>query len=405
MGRIAWATPTTMDLKTCFEQALLHHESLPLAQKDIDQARARYMQILGAVLPKVNVAAYEQFQEKVSIPGVNSDFIRSRSQQLSVGVTQPLFHGLIDLYGLKMNLADQRQKSQLKQEAIRGLYQDVATAYYQVALIERAIATNSRILGVLRGEQNELDEWFKLGKIRESDLVSQKTEIAMLEAGIEKLKGQRNAAYEMLSFLTGVSPQPQIALKSPLSEKIQNVEYYISQTATRSDVMAAKEQITMSKNTVKMKKGALLPQIDFSANYYPYREGLQKDVDWDATFSLDMPVFNFTNFGAVKEAKSQLEQNKIKLSEQQRLAASEIRKTYALLKSDISRLAAYNKAANLAEQNCNLKRVDLQLGLATQFDLLQSQKTWIEALRERDAAEVDAWLNQATLKAQAGMYP
>lgn len=405
MSSAVFAADTKTNLQSCFEQALLHHESLPLKEQDIIQARARYQQTLGAVFPKVSVSAYESFQEKVVNPNVSGDFLRSHSQQVSIGVTQPLFHGLMEFYGLKANLADKRQQIFLKEDAKRALYEDVAEAYYQVALIERMIATDARVLSVMRGEHKELDAWFKIGKIRASELVSQKTEIAILEAEIEKLKGERLVAYEMLAFLTGLNPQPQIMVTNPLSEKIQSLDYYESQVTNRSDLLAAKELVVMKKNTVKAKKGAFWPALDFEGNYYPYREGIEKDISWDATFSFDLPIFNLSNLGKVKEAKSQLVQSKLTLSEQERQALSDVKQTYALLKSNLSSFSAYHKAANLAEQNVQLKRVDTRLGLATQIDFLQAQKTWVEALRERDAAEVDVWLNSALLKAQAGIYP
>src|SRR5205814_5701716 len=93
--------------------------------------------------------------------------------------------------------------------------------------------------------------------------------------------------------LTGLNPQPPVQLEDPLSVKVEPMQYYVEHTNTRADVQAAQQQITIAKGEVQVVKGDLYPQVDLSANYYPYRVGFLSQINWDATINVNAPLFNW----------------------------------------------------------------------------------------------------------------
>ena len=60
------ASPKQMGLAECFRLALQHGLEMPLADLDITQARARYTQALGTVLPVISVSATETLQDPIA---------------------------------------------------------------------------------------------------------------------------------------------------------------------------------------------------------------------------------------------------------------------------------------------------------------------------------------------------
>lgn len=396
------APPHTMSLKECYNLALKHNETVPIAQQDINLVKAKYQSILGAILPKISVGVTELVQDEATVSSV---FNRVSTPELAVTLTQPIFHGLIDFYAIRSNKSELKQKQFLLEDAKLNLYWDVASTFYLIAGIERHLQTTHRMLAVLRAQNADLQHRRDLGKIRESEFISQKTEIALLEAGAEKLKGDRLVAYEIMTFLTGQEEQLQIAVQNPLAQKLQNLNTYLSYSSQRPNVMAAKEQIDINKQTVKMAKGMLLPAADLAAGYYPYRTGISDGIDWDVQFNLSLPVFNLTNLGKIKEAKSVDAKGKLQTQRLQRSAENDVKKYYASLRSNLSQLGKYQSAAALSQKNYELQRADAQNGLVSHQDVLQAERSWFLTLTARDTVQVQAWMDLVNLQISAGVLP
>lgn len=400
------ATVKTVTLRQCYQLAVKNSETAKIADEDINQVRAKYQQVLGAIIPQVTLGAAEMLQEKVATTNAfSTTFNRFSTPGVAVTLTQPIFHGFIDLYGLRSKKAELKEKEFLKQEALRNLFQDVASTYYSIATLERSIQTTNLILSALYEQSTEMNHWWKLGKIRESELAAHKTSIAILEAGLEKMRGERKMGYEVLSYLTGTEASLAIVLENPLGKKPLKVTDYINAASGRSDVQAAKQRSQQAKEGVRMAKGKLYPGIDVEANYYPYRTGVQEDVDWDVTFSLALPVFNLAHLGKIKEAKSIKVQSQLQEKQMQRVAESEIKQAHAALTSSLAQLKKFQNAATLAGTSYNLNYQDYHLGMATQLDVLMARQTWFETLQECNAVEVQVWLDWINLQTSAGVFP
>lgn len=400
------ATAKTVTLRDCYQLAVKNSETASIADEDIQQVRAQYQQVIGAITPQVSLSAAEMLQEKVATTDAfSTTFNRFSTPGVAISLTQPIFHGFIDLYGLRSKKAELKEKGFLKKEAMRNLFQDVASTYYSIATLERSIQTTHLILSALYEQSSEINHWWKLGKIRESELATHKASIAILEAGLEKMRGERKVGYEVLSYLTGVDTPLAIILENPLDKKILKVTDYLNAASGRSDVQAAKQRLQQAKEGVRMAKGKLYPELDVDANYYPYRTGVQENVDWDVTFSLSLPVFNLTNLGKIKEAKSIQVQSQLQEKQRQRLAESEIKQAHTALVSSLAQLKKFQNAATLAGKSYHLNYQDYHLGMATQLDVLMARQSWFETLQERNAAEVQTWLHWINLQTSAGVFP
>jgi outer membrane protein TolC len=399
-------TAKKVTLRDCYQLAVKNSETASIADEDIQQVRAQYQQVIGAITPQVSLSAAEMLQEKVATTDAfSTTFNRFSTPGVAVSLTQPIFHGFIDLYGLRFKKAELKEKGFLKKEALRNLFQDVASTYYSIATLERAIQTTNLILSALYEQSTEMNHWWKLGKIRESELAAHTASVAILEAGLEKMRGERQAGYEVLSYLTGTDEKLTIVLENPLDKKILSVADYLNAAAGRSDVQAAKQRSQQAKEGVRMAKGKLYPGLDVDANYYPYRTGVQEDIDWDVTFSMSLPVFNLTNLGKIKEAKSIQVQSQLQEKQRQRLAESEIKRAHTASLSSLAQLKKFQNAATLASRSYDLSYQDYHLGMTTQLDVLMARQSFFETLQERNAAEVHVWLNWINLQTSAGVFP
>ncbi len=397
-----------MTLEESYQLALVRSETVAISYEEIAKAKARFKRILGAVLPKVNVFAQEFLQDasgSASDGSVGATFTRFSRPEVSVNVHQELFQGLKEITAFKLSKVDRRQQIDRWEDAKRLLYQDVANTFYTIAQLEMNLQTNYKILNVLNSRLGGIQDRVRLGKSRVSDQLSQEADISFLEANIERDKGAKAVAYEMLAFLTGLDPQPPIQYGSPVGDGSVPLENYLGTMGNRPDILAAEKGVELAHGEVKIRKSDLLPRANADFNYYPYRVGFLQDIHWDATFNLAIPVFNYETYGFISEAKATAKQSEYRAEEVRRVAMTEVKQAYDAFQSAIRQVVKYQAAAKKSEASYRAQVEDFSLGIITNVDVLQSQRTWFAALNQLNDAIAQAWRDQVTLQVASGKVP
>jgi len=406
---VASAKPSGMSLADCYHAALKHSDEVAISDEEIHQAETQFTQALGSVLPKIALLVKEELQDPASTTSATNTFqqtfTRLSTPSVAVNMQVPIFHGFKEFQALKLSRANEAQKALLKKDVERLLMEDVAVSFFTIANIERDIQTTQKILRTSQSQLGELKKFVDLGKSRESELAQQQTSIALLDADIEQKKGDLKVAYELMSFFTGLDPQPKIQLEDPVSEKLEPKDYYVERSYARADVQAAQQGITLAQGEVKLRKGDLYPQVDLDANYYPYRVGFLKEIKWDTTISMNAPLFNWESIGLIREAKSKEKQAELRAEQTRRLAETEIKRSYDSYQSSRNQYGKYQTAATLAQKTYDLQLGDFRLGLINNLDVLVTQRTWFDALRQRDVAETSVWLDWFKLMVRSGVMP
>lgn len=408
-----WPNPVRaaekMNLQDCYNLALQRSETVAITEQEIAVAQALYTQALGSVLPKLSINVSELLQDSSSQTDgagtVGTTFTQFSRPSVAVTVRQPIFRGFKEFHALKLSKVNESQKRLLTRNAERLLYQDVVIAFLTIVKIERDIEVFQRIIQVNRSSIGELQDRVRLGKSRDSEAALLQTDLALLEAQLEQKRGERRIAYDSLAFLTGLNPQPQIAYSNPPVRDLQPLTYYTGLLDTRPDVQAARDEMQIARGEVKIRQGDLLPQADVVANYYPYRAGFQRDIKWDATFNVGIPVFNWETVGQIREAKVRSKQAQLREELTRRSAGTEVQKSYDGYVSSRNQFLKFQSASDKARNSYNLQSKDFDASLINTLDLLQSQQTWLDALRQRNTAEVLTWLDWLTLQVTAGILP
>lgn len=399
-----------MGLMDCYRQALSYSEAVAISNEEINIAKAQFIQALGEVLPKVTFEASVFLQDPAAGPDaggneVSQTFTRLSRPELRLGVEQALFRGLKEFQAMKISKLDRKRRELQKADVERLLFQDVAVAFLSIALIEADIATTSKIIGISKAQIGELRKRIDLGKSRESEGTQQQADLALLEAELEKLRGDRAVAYEMLSFLTGLHPQPQILLTKETAVDPKPVDFYVATAQVRYDVRASEKEMEIARRNIKVQQGDLLPQADLNAGFYPYRAGFQSEIDWDVDIRMTAPLFNGVTIGRIKEAKSQAKQAEFRAEERRRIATHETRQNYEALSSSRRQYQKFQSASDISERSYRQQAGDFRLGLLDNFDLLQSQRSWFTALRQRNVSLAQVWVDWFRLQVASGVMP
>ncbi len=398
------AAPLT--LQACYDLALRRSTAVEISESEIVASAARYAQALGTALPHIAFRATEFLQDSgASGASLSNSFARTSRPELAFTATQALFQGMKEFQSLRIAKADAARVKLLTEDARRQLFADVATAFFTVARIEQDLRTIAQLLRVVRSREAVLVTQVGLGKSRESERLAQSTDRALLAAEYERQLGAKKIAYEMLAFLTGKNPHPPITWEHRRRAGVGRVQEYLGHAEQRPDVQAAQHAVAVAKGFINVQRGDLWPRADLGANYYPYRVGFQQDIHWDLQLQLSVPVFHWGTIGQVREARAQWQQAIYQAENRSRTARTEIERAYQSLQTTQRTLSEYDRAAHMAEQSYAAQESDFQLGVVTNLQVLQSQRSMLDALRLRNGAQVQAWLDWTALQVTAGLLP
>ena len=168
----------------------------------------------------------------------------------------------------------------------------VTQVFFTIVQIDEDIANIQSTEKLLQDRLNELNERVRLGKSRESEVLMIASQIASLKAQEEKEQGDRAGLMEDLSFLTGVAVSSlDILNDTPSVETIEPLDNYLSVAKNRSDVEAVRQDLLSQAYRVSISKGSFLPAINLDGSWYTTRSGSLSSSKWDASISLDMPLF------------------------------------------------------------------------------------------------------------------
>ncbi|MFM8315333.1 MAG: TolC family protein, partial [Deltaproteobacteria bacterium] len=121
--------PSSLDLKATFEAALKRSEIVADQEELLKQAEEHYSQAMGSVLPTISgIASYTRQKEVTSATG--NALFPSAQPLVRLNATQPLFRGLRDLAAIQASRYLIHAQEEIKKQALRQLYIDVAQNYY-----------------------------------------------------------------------------------------------------------------------------------------------------------------------------------------------------------------------------------------------------------------------------------
>jgi len=379
--------------------ALKRSEAVGTQVELIRQAEERYKQA-GATL-KPTVSGVGAYTRQESVPPEST-----RSHSARVTATQPLFRGFREFASLRQTKALIGAQTEDYFNARVQLFKDVAENFYNVLSIEQDLRNIDAQINQNLQRQKELDDRIRIGRSRQSEVLTLQSAISTLRAQVEQLHGQLRTAREALAFLSGLDPTVPLDDTEALPGIDAPVADYLGRAELRPDVKAAQQRLTAAQENISVARGAYAPSVDLNGNYYLDRTGDLRDVDWDVQIALTVPLYAGGSLQSkVREAASQRAQAELSLSQVSRQAEQEIRALYQSVVFDRSQLDALAKATETARRNYEIQSREYRLGLVTNLDVLQALTAYQENQRALDRARYVAKLNYVTLQAAAVRRP
>lgn len=375
-----------IDLKKAFEAALSNTEAIPLQEAKEKQVEERVSQALSGVFPRLSVVGS---YTRIDDPGQTGAFVADLNQHSAkLTATQPLFHGFKEFDALNIAKHSLKGQRSLTQRAKGTLYFQVAQSFFEILAAEQDVRNLKDVLKFSQKRTKELELWVKSGRSRNTDLLSARSQEAILAAQWDAALSFLDQTRDKFFALTKLDKNS--LLKDFQSNEslgnLKSLGEYLEMVDKRPDIQALQSQVQAARYNKKYNRAFYYPAVDFVGNYYLDRSGTNlKNSKWDIGVNLSFPIFEggLTN-AQVGEAIAKLHEEELSLTQARRNAEAEIKVAYTELLKSTNQVRLLKEAVEAATAAYQGLSKDYRHGLATNIDVLTAMTKQLDAKRSYD---------------------
>lgn len=407
MALTPFAHGAEANLRRCYAWALENHEGLARQRETIAQSQARGRVALAGALPSVSWDWRGTRQDTQGLQNNFGGFIEKNQVESMFTVDQSIYHGFREWSaraGFKKEAA--RDQLLLKRAEIL-LFAEVAGLYYNVVALQNAVADTDSARRLAESRVQDLNDFFRLGKARASELHSAESQAARLRAEVTRLKGRLRGARSELAFLTQ-RPLGDAVLPDDLNADPgeQPVEKFLAAARHRSDLEAQRRDAEGREHQLRYERADRYPTLGLTGHWYTRRATLFEPIDWDVTLSLRAPLYQGgRTVGTVAEVRSQKKQSELTLRELARRIDTDVRRAHDDWVDAEAEIADLRAARRAAEASHTAQVREYRLGLVTNLDVLMALQTLLDAKRALDDARIESRRRYVALLVAAEVLP
>lgn len=358
-------------------------ERVRAAGESLYQAHMLRIEALSPLLPQAFFhSTYFRQENDFRLPGGGSSpFFLDEQRTSRFQVVQSLFR--LGSYLAVAQAASVIQAAEAQLRAERLLVEEATAAlFYEALTAERQRDTFDAAAGRDRERLREVQARVASGLARRTEVLFVETDLARTQAALADATERVASSRERLGLLVGrpvrgalVEPVPPAAetpgllAARPLGGLIERA------FAERPDLQALQQQIEIQEGGRLVALGAYAPTLDLTANGYTHRDGTSKDVDWDVSVDLVVPLFEgLLTSARVREAESRKRQAELLFRAQGRAIAADVASAYHALRAAGSARVSQAEALRSAEENFRLLEAEYGVGLSTNIELVTAQQ-------------------------------
>lgn len=399
-----------LTLNDCFQKAFARSETIAITKEEIEIAEAQFYKSAGESIGDVHFQATD-FRQEVARGagggegGVGGSLTRYERRERKFVISQPIFRGFRALGAVLGTESLKGQRTEEWFRAVELLYLDVTESFYGLLQYERDVKTIEEIKDTLENRVDELKKREDIGRSRTSEVSTAVSKMKILDSELALARGQFLLAQNMLEFLIGESADVSRLQDEELPDKeVLDLSVYLTGLDSRADVEASRHAMKTARQGITVAQSQLWPEVTFDHNQYEKREGFQSGIDWDFTFTVDVPIFQGgTAIGEIKESISEWKKSKHEYSLTRRQAELEIKNSYVEWKTSLERHHALQDAASASRKNFELQEEEYRRNLVNNLDVLEALETNLQTNRQLHEAHYDMKKNFWKLQIARGL--
>jgi len=402
----------TLTIDESVELALAKNPEIRMAEKELAKARTSVWEATANILPQVNGYANLQHAWDIqtqTIPnflktmlGPLADMIPELAGmpdyvQMSFGMentlvygaslTQPLFLGGAGMAGIQMATAGKRAAEQNLEAKRQGLIYQTASAFYACLLAQELAAVQEEALAQAQANLDVVAKKHEVGSASGFDKMRAEVEVANLKPEVISARNNLQLAITGLRTVLGLPRTSVIRVEGTLAyveddfSAMSLAEFQNRALAARPEILAMKEQKTISGKGVNLAASSFLPKLVFQTDYsYMAMKNNMKFAQGDfskgftSAISLQLPLF--TGFKNSKQfQKARLDQKIMVDAEKQVFdgIAADAEMSYNKFQEARQKYQAAKESSILAQEALRLANLMYEEGANTQLDVLNSQ--------------------------------
>lgn len=376
-------------IEQLLDLTLTNNAEIQVSDQQIVQAKERKRSTLAAFLPKVQITASESKQDNESTSIAPGGTVTPNGQS---GLTTKATAQLNIFNGFQ----DQQRRSQREAELQQSLHQRTASYFnqrqlaiksiFRIATLQADSVHISEKIQVEKEREKEIRRRVESQSTRYSDLLAIQTSLLSSQSELDAKQVELATEWSNLSEIAGRALTPVHVSVPDVSLEPINPKFSAENSP---QVLAAEAELKAADYGYGSAKGAFLPSVDVSFNYYLDRPPSQSDSSWDAqiTATLKIPLDGEKVAGA-REARAVRRQKEIELQMERRRKSLEHDRLVTEFNSDIARLRTVSAAEETQERLVGAFRKDYQNGLVSISDYLNSSANLTAKKQERDRLRI-----------------
>lgn len=385
-------TAEAYTMRELYEKALVYSELVRSAELDVKITESDKDRVRAIVRPKVSLDADASYHvnkydkenwDNARVAGIRTEF------------RQPLYDGGTTRAAL--DVADANIKAyqwDVKTEQ-QQLYLRVASLFYEWIAQNQDMRNLQDTIRLLERRVGDLSERTKIGRSRDAEVFSARTQLELTRGLIAQALTNKNAAEEELAWLTNL-PLP-LALDDQLD--LDSIRPRVRANQAKSDesqpdyklptVEAAEARILAAERNIELTRTDLKPRLDFiAAHQWSYLDPSEQGLH-DFSFGLGFTWLLYDS-GQVNAAVTTANLVKTKATVAKELADREGHLNLGIatrrLEDSLKQISSYDSALKVVEKTLSVQRQEYDSGLITNLELLTTLDQRLEIRRNLDLA-------------------
>ncbi|MFA3781832.1 TolC family protein [Melioribacteraceae bacterium 4301-Me] len=406
----------TLTLDDAVKIALQRNPDLIKAKNNLETYKSQLKSAYGDLLPSLGTQATWNWQRINDAGGVQRDFFGNlvnippsqtdnRYYQVGFGGSVVLFNGLANWANISKQ-SDNLEAARLNLEKFKqNIVLQTSSYYYAVLNAEELMKVREENVKYNQKFLETVQERHRLGAVAIADVYSQQVQLGNAELLLIQAQNTYETAKSNLLNYLGLNVLEEYKFVDPYGEKDSiNTDKYMSMfddvtvmvnqaLANRKDFKGQQLLLNAAKSGVTIARGGIFPSLTGNYSFGTSAtdpNNLFNRKTWSVGLTLSLPIFsNFNTENNIEFAMASEKNAEEDLNTLQRQIKIEIKQGYLDLTAAKKSLDVATKNVVSAEENRKVNQERYNLGSGTILDVLQADRDYTDALRNK----IDALYN------------
>jgi outer membrane protein TolC len=376
--------PDQLDLKTAIGFALENNFAIRQARERIRQQEGVVVQVTSREIP--NVAATGSYQRNSS--DISQTFPTSdRSWSINLSASQTLYAG----GGVRSSIKSSKLAREAAMLDLQSVINDalllVRVDFYNVLLAREKIKVQEQNLALLKQQLKNVTDRYDAGTVSAFEKLRADVAVANAQVPLITARNDYRLAIEQLRQALGFTTNtPENLRKIP--DFVGSLDYvpatfdlqaaFNAAHANRPDLQRLAKLQSASEESVTTARSNYYPKVSLVGGWELFKGPTNSFGDSNDGVYIGLQsqwnIFDGrSTAGQVIQARSQLEQARLSLTDAQLAAEVDVRSAYSSFQEATELADASQKVVAEAEESVRLATARYDAGTATQLDVLQAQ--------------------------------